>query len=356
MEFVHPRICVFMPVFNHEAFLSLAVHSVWEQTLVKDIEIRVHDDCSTDGSWSLLKELAAASPVPMHLTRAPRNRYSRDGFTFWFETFAQTGSEFVAFLEGDDWWTDPRKLERQVALLDAHPEAALCHHKFISCDADGKVLRSLDWPPPQYRDVLLPGELLAQTNFIGTLTVLARRYMIPDLPAGFGHLPLADYPLWALMTAGRKIAYVDSEMAAYRHHAEGLFTSGSREERADVMLAGRMFIVSHLTGDARIPWLDAIARDLRLPAEQERIRLADRVEVLGHQVHSMNDSLVDLGHRLDHSQREVLMLQRSRDDLERELMEALNRPGVLEDQIARMQSSWSWKLTRPLRSFRRLVK
>ena len=120
-------------VYNHEPYLRDCLDGfVMQQTNFPFVAI-VHDDASTDGSAAIIREYEEKYPNIIKPIYEIENQYSkRDGSVgrIMDEAIDATGAKYVALCEGDDYWTDPHKLQKQVDFLDTHPEYVLCCHRY----------------------------------------------------------------------------------------------------------------------------------------------------------------------------------------------------------------------------------
>jgi len=271
------RLDIVVFTHNHEAFIERALSSVLSQETSFDIHLRINDDASTDNTIGVIREVLSDSPISWQLTESPENRFIH-GISFLHEFAAESRSEFIAILDGDDFWTDDHKLQRQVDLLDRFPEAALCHHPLLEYAAG--ELTPIAWPPFDYRREIIPGSMLTVQNVISTSSVVLRTAMFPKkMPEGFNGLRIGDYPMWSLTTAGKNIAFVDRPMAAYRIHESNIWASLSAEERFDRELEARIYICNNVAEDMRTEWrlgiVDAVSGHLRLDNLAERLAVAE---------------------------------------------------------------------------------
>ncbi len=138
---IKPFVAINCITYNHEPYLRDALEGfVMQKTDFPFVAI-VHDDVSTDGTTAILREYAARYPdiiLPIYETE---NQYSkRDGSVGRIMQAARnsTGAKYIAYCEGDDYWTDPLKLQKQVEYLEAHPDCSLCFHNTIMHWEDGR--------------------------------------------------------------------------------------------------------------------------------------------------------------------------------------------------------------------------
>lgn len=208
---------------NHENFIERALRGVFEQETTAKIRIRVHDDASDDNTASLARAMLKDSPFESSLVVATENQF-RNGSSFKWRFATATDSDFVAFLDADDFWVNRQKLEKQINLLKRNKDVALCHAGFVGLNLEGEWLNFR--PDEKFRSQIVPGHYLSEENFIGTLTVVCRRSAMPThLPTGFDSLKIDDYPLWALVTEDARIAFLDEIVGVYRIHDSNNFAN-----------------------------------------------------------------------------------------------------------------------------------
>ncbi len=230
----HPKVSVVTITYNQEKYIEQAITSVWQQQTSFPIQYVVADDCSTDGAKSILQRLEKAGGERFQLRLRESNvgvmRNLRDAYN-------SVSGEYIALLEGDDYWTDPLKLQRQVELMDARPECSLSFHPVAYVDDSGKPLGQ------QHPPVVKPEwnlEDILYNNPIQTCSVLIRRSMLPQVPDFILRLKLADWPLCILAAHRGTVLCIDQVMADYRVHSQGVWT-GAATPRKQAAVA-RMYL------------------------------------------------------------------------------------------------------------------
>lgn len=218
------KVSVATITYNHETFIEEALDSVLAQEVDFDLEIVVSDDCSTDRTGEIVARYADEHPG---VVKAVRNETNLGAHTNWVRTLARCEGDYIALLDGDDYWTAPHKLRRQRELLDRDRDAVLVFHPAEVCHEDGT---SHFWFPPRRRDRYELGDLL-RGNFIATSSVMYRnlRLDFPDWYDEAAGMP-GDWLLFCLHARHGSIAYIDEVMSAYRQHHAGIW-SGAPEER-----------------------------------------------------------------------------------------------------------------------------
>lgn len=115
-------------VYNHEPYLRECLDGFVMQKTNFKFEAIVHDDCSTDGSTAIIKEYAEKYPNIIKPILETENQYSKGGGLLRKIMDSHMRGKYVALCEGDDYWTDPTKLQRQVDFLETHPDFTMCFH------------------------------------------------------------------------------------------------------------------------------------------------------------------------------------------------------------------------------------
>jgi glycosyltransferase involved in cell wall biosynthesis len=216
------KLSVLMITYNHERFIAQALESVLAQKVNFDYEIVVGEDCSIDSTRHILSNFQRQYPTRIVLLSRDHNLGVTRNLQ---DTLAACHGQYVAFLEGDDYWIHNDKLQRQADFLDAHPECAICCHRAQYLDemnhTDAGIFPSLSAGVYTIDDLL-------KRNFVMTCTAMLRRDWIGSLPSWFCEMRLGDWPLFALVARHGNIWLLDEIAAVYRVHAGGVWTSRSQ--------------------------------------------------------------------------------------------------------------------------------
>jgi glycosyltransferase involved in cell wall biosynthesis len=130
--------------------------------------------------------------------------------------------QYVAIVEGDDYWTSPDKLQRQVDFLDSHPHHTICFHSVRMVWEDGSH-EPLIYRPSSIRETYTLRDLL-DANFIGSCSTVYRRGVFGDYPGWFYLMPVGDWCHHILHAQHGDIGYIDEPMAVYRQHSAGIYS------------------------------------------------------------------------------------------------------------------------------------
>ena len=216
------KVTVICLTYNHEAWIREALDSFVNQDVPWPIEVLVHDDASTDGTAAIVREYESAHPDLIYGFYAPQNRNSQGVIIPRDILFPYIHGEYVALCEGDDYWTDPRKLRRQVEALEKHPEADICAHAALRLRPDGKQWHDA----PRRRNCVIPAEdvIIGGGGFVATGSLLVRASRYKEVPP-FREVLFNDYSLqiWGSIRGG--MVYLKNFMSVYRQGLPGSWSS-----------------------------------------------------------------------------------------------------------------------------------
>lgn len=210
-----PAVSVLMMTRNHADYLRQAAESVIAQVCPFPFELIIGEDCSSDATREVAWALQREHPQVVRVVTAEGNV----GITANFlRLLVRARGEFVAFLEGDDYWTRPDKLARQVALLDAHPDYAWCA---------ARTANRMQWLPPQESYGL---DEVLRRYIVHTSTVLFRTRLIGRYPR-FPDRVCWESMLLAYLTEQGRCGFLNEEVSYYRRHSGGLWHNAERTHR-----------------------------------------------------------------------------------------------------------------------------
>jgi glycosyltransferase involved in cell wall biosynthesis len=210
-----PLVDVNIAVYNHAPYLRQTLDSVVSQQTTFPYRILVGDDCSTDGSTEILKEYESKYPDRIKVIYQPKNlglnAEERNGIIL----LKNSTAKYIALLDGDDYWSDPHKLQRQVDFLEANPDFSICFHRVYDLE-EGKDLTLSKLNTGESPQDYTINDLASSSVMMHTLSVVFRNGFINGLPEGFAQSPVGDYTMHMLNAAHGKIHYLPEPMGVYR--------------------------------------------------------------------------------------------------------------------------------------------
>jgi glycosyltransferase involved in cell wall biosynthesis len=215
---------VLVVTFNHAAFIEAAIDSALAQECDFPFEVLVADDCSTDGTRAVLERYQASNDPRLRFFLPERNLGGL-GNGLFIAALRECRGEYVAWLDGDDYWTSHSKLQTMVRFLDERPELRGAFHPVAVVDEKEQTGMSAPsvYPPRSVKDVYRFEDLL-WSNAVPSSGIVYRRATLPALEPYAGVLCL-DWVLHLLQARSGGIGYVDRVMGVYRVHDKGVWSS-----------------------------------------------------------------------------------------------------------------------------------
>lgn len=210
-----PSVSICCLTYNHVSYIRQCLDGFVSQKTNFPFEVLVHDDASTDGTADVIKEYEARYPLLIKPIYQDINQYRQRRQVSATYNFARVKGKYIASCEGDDYWTDPYKLQKQVDFLETHPDFSICFHPVMVLNqATGEM------HPDTLADV--PSEttiydLATYSNYIHTPSVMYR--YSPDVNKKFGQIGnvgVGDYLYHILYAERGKIQKLPDYMAVYR--------------------------------------------------------------------------------------------------------------------------------------------
>lgn len=223
-----PSVSVLIVTYRHEAFITQAVEGVLAQHTDFPVEILISEDCSPDRTREIVIDLQRRHPDTIRLFLSERNQNDNAVITRAWEA---ARGQYIAILDGDDYWTDPHKLQKQVDFLERHPEVFVCGHAMSVVDETGRELE-----PSQFdihEDRSFSREDLAAGAFLPISSVLFRNNRQIPPQAVFNDVFNADTFMLSFF-ANFGGGFVSREvMGAYREHPGGVWSTLDARRAAD---------------------------------------------------------------------------------------------------------------------------
>jgi glycosyltransferase involved in cell wall biosynthesis len=220
-------ICI---TYNHEDFIKDALEGFVNQITDFDYEVLIHDDCSTDNTADIIREYEEKYPNLIRPVYQKKNLYSQHIPIIETQLLPKVRGKYIAFCEGDDFWTDPYKLQKQVYILEKYKHCSMCFNTVVLSNVNGKS-KGLILPPLSSN--VIPGEieskklqsliaypgafhhLFIQLSGCMFRTELYQSY-IQESPIFKSKFGFGDLPLFFYMAAKGDGFYIDEKMSVYR--------------------------------------------------------------------------------------------------------------------------------------------
>ncbi len=240
------KVSVLIVTFNHEKFIAQAIESILMQKVSFEYEIVIGEDYSTDETRRIVTDYHKRFPQKVRLLLHDKNLGGSRNFRYTYETCK---GKYVAILEGDDFWTDPDKLQKQVDFLDEHPEYVLAFHQVSILNNDTGTSELSNMPVNKEKYEL---EDLVQGNIIHTPSVVFRNNVL-KLPEWLLKLKLGDWPIWLLLSQFGSIYYLSEPMACYRLHHTNTWANLPEDQRLCNVIAMLQKVYAEIDSSYRVP-------------------------------------------------------------------------------------------------------
>ncbi|HNW85558.1 MAG TPA: glycosyltransferase [Candidatus Limiplasma sp.] len=236
-----PLVSICCVTYNHAATIAGALESFLAQRADVPIEILVHDDASTDGTEAILRRYAAQYPDTVFPLFETENQYRKGTAMDATFNFPRARGEYIALCEGDDEWTDPHKLQKQIECIKAHPGATFCFTNGTVRDMSGAAPDRAFVPYyPEEAAYYIPRtrtlnlEEIARLTFIPTASFLFPRSALESIPREWllSPCPNGDLRLKLLLTGAGEAVYLHAFTCLYRLNAASSAMAGWGAEAA----------------------------------------------------------------------------------------------------------------------------
>lgn len=221
------KVSVYCLVYNHERYLHTALQGFVNQKTDFSYEVFVHDDASTDNSKSIIEKYAQEYPEIIKPIYQQENMYSKGIDIFATFILPKMSGEYIAICEGDDYWTEPQKLQRQVDFLDKHPDYVACVHNTTAINMrthKEKLIHS----QLEEGDISFADAVYGNGHSYHTSSLMYRiQYATMEMPDYFTiakKVGVGDYPLAIFLTSSGKVRFLNHNMSIYRLGTENSWT------------------------------------------------------------------------------------------------------------------------------------
>lgn len=220
-----PKVSVCIITYNHANYVADCLESILAQEADFQIEVVISDDCSTDNTQAIIRDYGARYPNIIRPILRERNAGPTANL---YDAIAHCRGEFIAFCEGDDYWLDKRKLERQVRQLEAHGEKVnLSFHAALKVT---EAKRSISEICVYSSTRFTASEVIrAGGGFMPTASLVIRRRALEQLPVWLTDMPIGDYFIQAIAAAGGGALYLPQVMSAYRWKSSSSLVAKDRD-------------------------------------------------------------------------------------------------------------------------------
>jgi glycosyltransferase involved in cell wall biosynthesis len=234
------KVSVIILTYNHEKFIKKAIETVLNQKTNFEFELIIADDNSTDATQDIILRTIAEYSQNSNI-KYIRNTQNLGVMRSWINVHNILNGEYFAICEGDDYWTDELKLQKQIDFLDKNPIFSVCFHNV--------KVEFIDIPQTNYflndnisKDVFTIDDLIGEREiwFMATASLVFRTNSLKNVPDWVLKSKSGDIPIIILAALHGSIKYLPDVMAVYQRHTGGM--SMTDHENDTTFLKNRIFM------------------------------------------------------------------------------------------------------------------
>jgi len=219
-------VTVFCLAYNHEKYIRKTLEGFVKQKTTFKFKVLVHDDASTDNTQSIIREYMEKYPDIFEAILQEDNKYQK-GIDIEDEyIFPKLEGKYIAVCEGDDYWTDPHKLQLQADYMEKHPDCSLCVHDTERIFEDGRSAgmtfnTARKGKNYSFEDIALsePAAYFHFSSFMWRNDTMKRKNPAFEMEG------IGDYPMALYFASIGYIHYIPRVMSSYRLNSVGSWSS-----------------------------------------------------------------------------------------------------------------------------------
>lgn len=219
--------------YNHEKYIEDAINGFLMQKTNFPIEIIIHDDASTDKTADIVRNYEKKYPYLIKPIYQSDNQYSK-GIKISPEfVWKKASGKYIALCEGDDYWTDSHKLQKQVDFLEKHSECIMCFHPAkiidVTSNDDKGFIKPYNRTLVLKRDTFLYGG----GSIAPTASLVFSHSAVKNLPEFYYKAPVGDVPLLLILLNYGQIGYINEVMSVRNLWIPGSYMTKHRKEKTN---------------------------------------------------------------------------------------------------------------------------
>lgn len=225
-----PLVSISCITYNHEDYIVDAIEGFLMQKTNFDFEILIHDDASTDRTAQIIRDYQKRYPEIIKPILQTENQHSKGVKRIsYIYNHNRSKGKYIALCEGDDYWTDENKLQKQVDYMEQNPDCSMCFHAVNI--KDEKRNKIVEYPRLYNENTVLDNSKIFPHNSKKTATCsfLYRKEVLNSPPGFFFDSLVGDYPTAFILAFKGRTFYYNEVMAIYRRSIKGSYTERHKE-------------------------------------------------------------------------------------------------------------------------------
>lgn len=231
-----PLVSICCITYNHVSFIRQCLDGFMMQKCSFNFEVLIHDDASTDGTQNIIQEYVTRYPDIIKPIYQKENQYSKGIDPNVKYNFSRAKGKYIAMCEGDDYWTDPYKLQKQVDFLESHPDYVMCSHKYqIYEQESNEYVNILPEIENEKGDDFFLTDLIVGKWLVQPLCMMCRKSALEDKRLERYKYMIDTVFIYNLLTQGKAFCLSDT-MGVYRVQNRGIWSGKSLNEKIFMQL------------------------------------------------------------------------------------------------------------------------
>lgn len=226
------KLSILLITYNQSKYIEQCLDSISMQKAEIEIEIVVADDCSTDNTAAIIRQYAERSLFKFIFLPTTNNL----GFVKNYQrAFNACTGNYIAVMEGDDYWTDPSRLTKHVQFLEQHLECVMTMNRYIMRNEFSNSYSVIGWTSPDMFEYV-NGHQMAIENRLGNMSACVfRTSEIRKIKPDMFDMPIADWLIGMVLCEYGPIAVLNDCMSVYRIHKNGQWSKMNEKEQLEKM-------------------------------------------------------------------------------------------------------------------------
>ena len=258
---MHIQVSIICNTYNHEKYIKDALEGFIMQKTSFPFEVLIHDDASTDNTANIIREYEKKYPDIVKPIYETENQFSKGKGIVSKIQYGRVQGKYIAICEGDDYWIDPYKLQKQYDALEAHPEINICATAAYAIKANTKKILYKIAPANCKTIIRTEDIILGGGGYIATASLMYRSSINNKIPKYRAYLNL-DYTLQIQGSIPNGMIFLNETTVAYRLLSDNSWTKKQKNnvDRQMNIIAKTINMLSILNNDTNSKYNDVISK------------------------------------------------------------------------------------------------
>lgn len=227
--------------YNHEQFIEQCIDGFLTQRTNFAFEILIHDDASPDSTQNILKEYENKYPDKFRIIYRSENIHSQGYRSLNRFNYERARGKYIAICEGDDFWIDSNKLQKQVDFLEQNPDYSMCFHDAIKLDETNNIINRFC---PYRRDCDLTIHDAIHNWYVPTASIVVRKEIILNYKSSIPQIYSEDYSIILKCIHAGRVRYINRLMSVYRLNSSETSMSSAMKNKNIFMLEQKILLLN----------------------------------------------------------------------------------------------------------------